>query len=484
MNEDQLRLALKQGSEAITASPLLKQRVDARRGSRSTFRVRALAVAGVAIAVVIALVAYLATRPEEKQGLTGTPSNTYFAGYWPAHDLARAETLQQRMGKNGVPTWQGFPLDTASKYAGQLGWTERSGTNSYPQVASLHDGVVHGSARNGWTATELITPQVPPFGRRGTTHTVHFVGLKGARKPAWFVSGITDPNIAVASPHPGDSVNPFFTVRGNAMVPTGKINITVLDDDGHQLGRATATVGTTQMAPFLSTFTHLIEPSTRGGIVKFEGSSPSGLPSTDVTIARVRFDLSTWSVTTTASARPSTPQPRLGPGIDGEEWGSGTVPNGSGKHVSYAHSRLVRRTFSGGSVLVPDGWVYSDQTIPSDHNDLLFYDPANPTARFEFTSTRCVGCVTISHGVVTNPAGDPRLVLPQHTTASHLFDGGAAAAFDEQSWLGYDVSGVSRVTRANGNATGSIVYRVALPPSDRSVATQILDSVTFAWPSP
>jgi hypothetical protein len=482
MNEDQLRLALKRESEAVTASPLLKVRVDARRGGRSNIRVRTLAIAGVAIAVVIALVAYLATRPEEKQGLTGTPPNTYFAGYWPAHDLAHAETLQQRMGKNGVPTWQWSPLDTANEYAGQLGWTERSGTNSYPQVSSLHDGVVRGSAHNGWTATEQITPQIPPYGRPGVTHTIHFIGLKGTRKPAWFVSGITDPNLAVSSPDPESYVDASASVSGNAMVPSGTITITALDDDGHQLARATVTVGTSQMAPFRQTLA-LTEPSTRSGIVRFEGTSPAGLPSTDVTILRVRFDRSTWPDATKTTPAPPSPQPQLASGIDGEEWGSGTVPNGSGKHISYAHARLVRRTFTGGSVLVPAAWVYSNQTIPSDHDDLLFYDPANPTARFEITATRCTGCVTNYRGSY-NAAGDPRLVLPQHTTTSHLFDGGAAAAFAEQPWLGYDVSGVSRVTRANGKATGSIVYRVALPVSDGSVATQILNSVTFAWPTP
>jgi len=183
------------------------------------------------------------------------------------------------------------------------------------------------------------------------------------------------------------------------------------------------------------------------------------------------------SAVAASPATTSGPQSPIGAGIDGELWGSGTVSDGSGASVSYLGSALVRRSIPGGSVLVPAGWAYLDQSIPSDHDDVLYFDPANPTARFEFSASGCTGCVTNSG---QNPAGNPRAVLPANTISSFIFDGRAGAGFQEKPWLGYDVNGVVLVTKSRGEANGYATYRVALPPSDTPLATKILNSVQIS----
>ncbi len=164
-------------------------------------------------------------------------------------------------------------------------------------------------------------------------------------------------------------------------------------------------------------------------------------------------------------------------GIDGEQFGTSVVPDGTGVQTSYAGEPLQRRDFSGGSVEVPAGWVEKNATLPSDHSDLLFYDPANPTARFEFSLSGCVGCASKGGDDVTpDPSGPPG------TVSTVALPGGRSVAFTEKPWLGYAVNGVDVIlTGAQVGATGPIggyaIYRVALPMDDTALETTILNSV-------
>ena len=129
----------------------------------------------------------------------------------------------------------------------------------------------------------------------------------------------------------------------------------------------------------------------------------------------------------------------------------------------------------GARLLVPTGWAVSDESIPSDHNDLIAYDPANPSARIEISGSGCVGCVKSPGG----GSADPTRVLPTMTVSSFMFDHGLRAGFQEHSADGYDVNGVVVIPGSISNPQGYYYVRVAFPPSDYATASKILNSVEF-----
>jgi hypothetical protein len=169
-------------------------------------------------------------------------------------------------------------------------------------------------------------------------------------------------------------------------------------------------------------------------------------------------------------------------GIDGEQMGDGSVPDGTGIQIDYTRQPLVRRSFPGGSAEVPSGWVVKDASIPSDHSDIVIYDPANPTARFEFSGSGCIGCASKNGDDVT-----PNPTPPTATVSSVALPGGRSVAFTERPWLGYAVNGVVTVLTGPQDGTtgpigGYVIYRVALPMDDTALETTILNSVTVAQP--
>lgn len=159
-----------------------------------------------------------------------------------------------------------------------------------------------------------------------------------------------------------------------------------------------------------------------------------------------------------------------------EVWGSNAVPFGTpDASVSYTGTRLTRRSLGGARLLVPAGWAVSDESIPSDHIDLIAYDPANPSARIEISGSGCVGCVQ-------SPVGgnaDPKRVLPTLTVSSFVFDHGLRAGFQEHSADGYDVNGVVVILGSISKPRGYYYVRVAFPPPDHATASEILNSVEF-----
>jgi hypothetical protein len=164
----------------------------------------------------------------------------------------------------------------------------------------------------------------------------------------------------------------------------------------------------------------------------------------------------------------------IGIGIDGEQFGSGTIPNGSGTATIYPASTLVRRSLDGFSVLVPASWIGVSQTVPSDHTDLLFYDPNNPTARLEIVQSACASCVT---GTQNDRTANLTPALPAATTTTTPLHNAQAIAFSERPWLGYAVDGVVTATRgASDTITGYVLDRVALTPDQHALATTILNS--------
>jgi hypothetical protein len=56
---------------------------------------------------------------------------------------------------------------------------------------------------------------------------------------------------------------------------------------------------------------------------------------------------------------------------------------------------LVTATIpGGGTLLVPSGWQYVDESYPSDHSTYLWYNPQDEQQRVEFYGSGCVGCVS------------------------------------------------------------------------------------------
>ena len=137
------------------------------------------------------------------------------------------------------------------------------------------------------------------------------------------------------------------------------------------------------------------------------------------------------------------PSPGGNPFVD-EVWGSNAVPFTSPNRASYAGVRLFGRAIpGGGTILVPAGWVSADESIPSDHSDVILYDPANPAARIEVVYSFCAGCADSGPGV-SGPA-EARVVLPADTANFYTYRNGLTAGFRESDADGYAVNGVVSV---------------------------------------
>ena len=173
--------------------------------------------------------------------------------------------------------------------------------------------------------------------------------------------------------------------------------------------------------------------------------------------------------------RSATPSPGGNPLVD-EIWGKNAVPFRPPTSADYLHAPLVRQSFGGQAAsLVPAGWKYLDETIPSDHNDLIWYDPANPAARIEFTGTGCTVCVD-ENIYATNPVRDAAVGLPFDTTSYDVYNHDLDAGFRETDADGYAVNGVVALIGTDADPNGYVTYRVSLPANDTPLATRILNS--------
>ncbi len=192
------------------------------------------------------------------------------------------------------------------------------------------------------------------------------------------------------------------------------------------------------------------------------GSSTSALPGSP-------------SARPSTGGRPATPSPGGNPLVD-EIWGNNAVPFRPPTSADYLHTPLVQQSFGGRAAsLVPAGWKYADETIPSDHNDLIWYDPANPAARIEFTSTGCVVCVEKNIDA-TSPVRDVVRGLPGDTRSYDVYNHGLDAGFRETDADGYAVNGVVALIGTDADPNGYVLYRVSLPANDTPLATRILNS--------
>jgi hypothetical protein len=213
--------------------------------------------------------------------------------------------------------------------------------------------------------------------------------------------------------------------------------------------------------------------------------APGSTPSPSPTAAAAGH----LSATATPSASSSglallSPSPGGNPFVD-EVWGTNAVPFKSPTRASYAGVQLFGRALAGGgAILVPAGWVYADQSYPSDHTSVMFYDPANPAARIEINYFGCAECLL--SGATGSGHLNARGVLPPDTVSFYLYRNGLSAGFRESDADGYAVNGVASILGSADNPEGYIEDRVSLPATDNAIATQILNSFVdgFSSPSP
>ena len=183
----------------------------------------------------------------------------------------------------------------------------------------------------------------------------------------------------------------------------------------------------------------------------------------------------TGHATASPGGRSATPSPGSNPFLD-EIWGNNAVPFRPPTSADYLHTPLVQQSFGGQAVsLVPAGWKYVDETIPSDHSDLIWYDPANPAARIEFTGTGCESCI-LQNVDATHPVRDAAVGLPFDTTSYDVYNHGLDAGFRETDADGYAVNGVVALIGTDADPNGYVTYRVSLPANDTPLATRILNS--------
>ncbi|HEY5049402.1 MAG TPA: hypothetical protein VIJ31_13030 [Acidothermaceae bacterium] len=185
----------------------------------------------------------------------------------------------------------------------------------------------------------------------------------------------------------------------------------------------------------------------------------------------------TGHATASPGGKPATPSPGGNPLVD-EIWGNNAVPFRPSTSADYLHTPRVQQSFGGQAAsLVPANWKYVDETIPSDHNDLMWYDPANPAARIEFTGTGCESCV-LQNVDATHPVRDVVRGLPFDTTSYDVYNHGLDAGFRETDADGYAVNGVVALIGTDADPNGYVTYRVSLPADDTPLATRILNSFT------
>lgn len=281
--EQRLRLALKREAEHVRVSPELHRRVRSRLRPSRGFRSRAVKVSVAAAVVAVGVVLWIVAGTRVvREDVTGpAPTDTYFAGYWPVSSRAEAEAMQERADA-GEDTWRRDPERVARAYGESLGW----------DVAHVIYGDQEGRRSElppGYTDA-IVAPRIGEGTNKivGPDHRILMVSLEGAGLPVWFVAGIEGATIVVDEPRRGDRVGSPLRARGTAHTFEGNVRVTIVDDDARKLGQTPLTAGGTEPAPFEGSI-EFTDPSSPSGVVKFEGDSGIGGPSTDVTIVRVRF---------------------------------------------------------------------------------------------------------------------------------------------------------------------------------------------------
>jgi hypothetical protein len=188
-------------------------------------------------------------------------------------------------------------------------------------------------------------------------------------------------------------------------------------------------------------------------------SSPPRASSTTTTHRSGSSTTSTPSSTTTAAPTTTTPAPTT------------TAPSSFGP--------LVTRTQTGGaySIALPASWVFTNTSVPSDHQTNVWSDPADPNTSLTVILSGCEGCVKASP---TSTAPDPQNVLPAGATVTQTVAPWQIYYTKAASPAGYTDFGTILVTHNGDAVTGYVMMDLVAPSSAAAAANDVLVSYSPA----
>jgi hypothetical protein len=205
--------------------------------------------------------------------LTGrSGSDDFFEGYWPAANAPDAERVQREVDA-GEGVWRLDPTEVAQRYGRTMGWeiTRLDGVPITPAPP-----IVRGSAARGWSGDIVLD-------KANGTFKVQLVGLRGAKRPAWFVAGVRANNIDITKPVRGAATTSPLRFEGSTYSFAGSTRVSIFDDNGKKLGQRVFPVGRHDDVPLRGSLAFK-KPATPGGTVLFEESTGSF-----DTVVRLRF---------------------------------------------------------------------------------------------------------------------------------------------------------------------------------------------------
>lgn len=219
----------------------------------------------------------------------------FFAGFWPATTHAEARAVQAKVDA-GEDGWMTDPAAVAGKFLADFaGWGGRvrlEGQDAQSRVDSVETSI-GGSAAQGWTALVKFRHRLihneTSAAHPGTLHTMALIGLRGAERPAWFVTSLESDLISVDSPGQGQAVASPFTLTGRGSGFEATINYEIRDDRGEVLGTGYVMGGSTEPQPFSGSAV-FETPFANGGILLLTPSQGAEGPPSDMTIVRMQLE--------------------------------------------------------------------------------------------------------------------------------------------------------------------------------------------------
>jgi hypothetical protein len=140
---------------------------------------------------------------------------------------------------------------------------------------------------------------------------------------------------------------------------------------------------------------------------------------------------------------------------------------------------LTTRTQPAGNytVSLPAAWVFSDTSVPSDHQNNTWSDPSDPHASLAVVLSGCEGCVKTS---LTSSAPDPTKVLPAGATVTQTVAPWQVFYTNAATPSGYEDFGMIDVTHNGTAVTGYVMLDLVVPAADAASAATVLGSFTLS----
>jgi hypothetical protein len=129
------------------------------------------------------------------------------------------------------------------------------------------------------------------------------------------------------------------------------------------------------------------------------------------------------------------------------------------------------------AVSLPAAWVFTDTSVPSDHQTNIWSDPSDPSTSLTVLLSGCEGCVKTS---LTSSAPDPTNVLPAGATVTQTVAPWQVFYTKAATPSGYEDFGMIDVTHNGTAVTGYVMLDLVLPASDATSANAVLASFTLS----